>query len=443
MPSALKPRAVPAAAVEDFGNNTLNAYSVNFPLSIWALYNIPNNTAVTNTGATQGCFAQYAADGICVPADLTRFDLLNNISPQTYLYNGENDTTLGGEASLDIQMLTSVAINATTTFFMQQAWMYTFSTDLITMGSAAPLVVSVSYGWNEDQECNDVLHDLKVCKSNGWNTLQYINNTDLQFVKLGATGHTMLVSSGDQGAPGDENADCTKDNALALYPQYPASSPYVVSVGASAVAGTKAANIGPVPHRGALKEPCGAPLLNCTRGPGPIIEVPSYTANADFSSGGGFSQVLPQPSWQQAAVAHYLQSGVVLPPTSKFNSTNRGYPDVSAIGQNIMTVQSGDWYITGGTSASAPITAGIMTLLNNWLLNNKKAPLGFVNPLLYKMAAAQSNTFNKITWGNNYCTEGACCKYGYTVPSDGSWNPVTGLGTPNFGNMLAYIQQNL
>jgi hypothetical protein len=61
MPSALKPRAVPAAAVEDFGNNTLNAYSVNFPLSIWALYNIPNNTAVTNTGATQGCFAQYAA----------------------------------------------------------------------------------------------------------------------------------------------------------------------------------------------------------------------------------------------------------------------------------------------------------------------------------------------------------------------------------------------
>ena len=46
---------------ESVGNNTLLAYSVNFPLSIWALYNIPNNTAVTNTGATQGCFAQFAA----------------------------------------------------------------------------------------------------------------------------------------------------------------------------------------------------------------------------------------------------------------------------------------------------------------------------------------------------------------------------------------------
>ncbi len=59
----------------------------------------------------------------------------------------------------------------------------------------------------------------QVCTSNGWNTLQYINNTDLQFVKLGATGHTILVSSGDQGAPGDENVDCSKDAQLALYPQ--------------------------------------------------------------------------------------------------------------------------------------------------------------------------------------------------------------------------------
>jgi tripeptidyl-peptidase I len=84
-----------------------------------------------------------------------------------------------------------------------------------------------------------------------------------------------------------------------------------------------------------------------------------------------------------------------------------------------------------------------MTLLNNWLLNNKKAPLGFVNPLLYKMAAAQANTFNKITWGSNRCTEDACCKFGFDVPADGAWNPVTGLGTPNYGNMLAYIQQNL
>ncbi len=41
------------------------------------------------------------------------------------------------------------------------------------------------------------------------------------------------------------------------------------------------------------------------------------------------------------------------------------------------------------------IVAGVFTLINNWLLNNGQAQLGFVNPLLYKMAAAQPNTFNR------------------------------------------------
>jgi hypothetical protein len=54
-----------------------------------------------------------------------------------------------------------------------------------------------------------------------------------------------------------------------------------------------------------------------------------------------------------------------------------------------------------------------------------------------------SKAFNLITSGNNKCTEEACCTYGYVVPSDGSWNPVTGLGTPNFGNIIKYLQANL
>ncbi len=55
--------------------------------------------------------------------------------------------------------------------------------------------------------------------------------------------------------------------------KYPASSSYVTSVSATAVAGAQAANIGPVPHRGALSAPCQTTLLNCTRGPFPITEV--------------------------------------------------------------------------------------------------------------------------------------------------------------------------
>ena len=50
--------------------------------------------------------------------------------------------------------------------------------------------------------------------------------------------------------------------------------------------------------------------------------------------GVGFSLVEAQPSYQAAAVQAYLASGVALPPATKFNAKGRGYPDVSAIGQN-------------------------------------------------------------------------------------------------------------
>ncbi len=51
------------------------------------------------------------------------------------------------------------------------------------------------------------------------------------------------------------------------------------------------------------------------------------------------------------------------------------------------------------------------------LTHTLQAPLGFVNPLLYKMAGAAPTAFNKITWGSNRCTEQACCKFGYDVPA--------------------------
>jgi len=53
---------------------------------------------------------------------------------------------------------------------------------------------------------------------------------------------------------------------------------------------------------------------------------------ANFASGGGFSNVGAQPSYQTAAVTAYLSSGVALPPASYFNKTGRGYPDVAGFG---------------------------------------------------------------------------------------------------------------
>jgi len=163
--------------------------------------------------------------------------------------------------------------------------------------------------------------------------------------------------------------------------------------------------------------------------------------NAIFTTGGGFSRLDPMPAYQQAAVQHYLST--VSQPTGKFITTNRAYPDVGAIGQNVPIVYSGNWLVTGGTSASTPIIAGIMTLLNDYLLSNNKAPLGFPNPLLYQMAAAQPNAFNPVKSGNNSCTEEGCCKYGFLANPDGTYNAATGLGSISYTNALAYIQKNL
>ncbi len=65
-----------------------------------------------------------------------------------------------------------------------------------------------------------------------------------------------------------------------------------------------------------------------------------------------------------------------------------------------------------------------MALLNSYRLDNNKPPLGFVNPLLYKMAAADSSTFIDITVGNNYCTEACCGEIGYQAAP--GWDATTG-----------------
>ena len=94
--------------------------------------------------------------------------------------------------------------------------------------------------------------------------------------------------------------------------------------------------------------------------------------------------------------------------------------------------------MTAGTSAATPIIAGIVTLLNDFRLNNGKKPLGFLNPLLYQAAAANPATFNSVNSGNNKGTIGTVCTYGYGAWN--GWSPVTGLGTPNYQNLLNYIK---
>ncbi|KAI1785024.1 family S53 protease [Ganoderma leucocontextum] len=197
------------------------------------------------------------------------------------------------------------------------------------------------------------------------------------YAQLGARGVSILFASGDGGVTGSQPDSCSKFVAT-----FPSGCPYITSVGA-------------------------------TQG------VPETAA--DFSSG-GFSNYFGIPDYQSSAVSGYL-SALGSQNKGKYNATGRGFPDVATQSVNFEVVVDGDIDGVSGTSTASPTFASIVALLNDRLIAAGKSPLGFLNPFLYSTGAS---AFNDITSGSNP----GCNTKGF--PAKEGWDPVTGLGTPDF-----------
>jgi len=330
-----------------------------------------------------------------------------------------------GESILDVEYLTTLGSGAFTWYITIEGWMYEFALSLFNTPNP-PLVNSVSYGWPEENQCGSVTNANCTGMTNG----QYVTRANTEFMKVGGLGLSVIVASQDEGAPSEANEGCQLDNSHPLWPIYPASSPWVTSVGGTTLFSSNVMSGGPPicqssyscgSGRGAIEHPC----------------MPNETYY-QWTSGGGFSKYATRPGYQNAAVQKWLSSGAIIPPSQWFNQGNRGYPDIGALGSRILTIQGGGIAVTAGTSASTPMISAIVTLLNDFRMNNNKKPLGFLNPLLYQMAAARPSAFQVIPIGNNKGTIGVFCEYGYGAAW--GWDPVTGLGSPNYAQMLAYIQ---
>merc|ERR1719277_156127 len=119
-----------------------------------------------------------------------------------------------------------------------------------------------------------------------------------------------------------------------VYPSWPASSPWVTAVGATRFIDNKV---------GALE-----------------------MATDRFGSGGGFSRMFDAFEDQVSAVQHYFQTvnASSLPPSGAFPVSGRATPDVAALGDGFQIIVEGKVLSVGGTSASAPVFAGFVSLLN-------------------------------------------------------------------------------
>ena len=136
-------------------------------------------------------------------------------------------------------------------------------------------------------------------------------------------------------------------------------------------------------------------------GTGIVSETAWNDGSQGGASGGGYSSFFATPSWQ----------------TAQAGQTGRGVPDVAGnaapeTGYNVLV--DGQQDVIGGTSAVAPLWAGLVALLNQKL----QTRLGFINPALY--SANQATCFHDITQGDNGAYN---CGPG--------WDAVTGLGSPD------------
>lgn len=433
-----------SSSTKNIGNTTYFALTdVATPDFLSRLYNIPKGLSVKH-GSTQGC-SEFYGDQYFSNADLAAYLALSGlpskeIAPDQCFGTLPYDETkeAGGEAQLDVELLMGIAVGADTFFYNYNdsnpysasnegflAW-----TNTVSKQETPPLVFSVSYG--------DI--EATVFNSSIAGASEYGMEVDTQFMLMGLRGLTIVFSSGDDGLASslirtEQEVACSQ-----AWPEWPASSPYVLAVGATMMTDK------PLPV-------CGKPysLPSTLNGLFPendylltqCSEVGETVCSASFggviTSGGGFSDVYSREKsapWQVAVVDKYLANPANQPPVGYYNQSGRAYPDVATYGSNFLVYLNGQIVRESGTSGSAPVMAAMVTLWNDMRLAYGLPSLGFINPFLYSVQEAHPEAFNDVVTGDNACGAGGylttahCCDASFKASV--GWDASTGLGSPNF-----------
>ncbi|TVY41271.1 Tripeptidyl-peptidase [Lachnellula occidentalis] len=384
------------------------------PSCIKEMYSVGNYTPDAKSGSVVG-FGSFLNQS-ALYADLFAYEKLYNIPTQNFsvvlINNATNDqntaTAQIGEADLDVQNIIGVSHPLPVVEFItggsppfvpnldeptaadnqNEPYIPYYQYLLKQKNSDLPQVISNSYG--DDEQTVPKSYAIRTCNMIGM---------------LGLRGITVLESSGDTGV----GAPCQSNDGKKT-PQFTPTFP---------VGGTQA-----------------------------------VTPEVAWDAGsGGFSNYFETAWYQKGAVQDYLNNHISNG-TKKYyepftNFKGRGFPDISAhsLTPDYNVIYDGTPSGSGGTSAAAPVVAGIIGLLNDARLRAGKSPLGFINPLLYDIGA---KVLNDITGGGSVGCTGINGQTGAAVPgasvipyaswnSTVGWDPVTGLGTPNFQKLKELV----
>lgn len=393
--------------------------------SLMKLYSIPNMTVQESLVS-----AEYQNESGYSNDDLTTSQYQNGLPKNPILdqHTIGTNTYPDTETELDVQMESQLAPGSQLWFWGGSEWLYSWAVNFFNT-KTVPYIASHSWGWAIDQQCT-----IAVCNSTNQ---EYVDRVNIEYLKIAARGVTMIVASGDSGAPGRSDEACSGVNRTVVS-VFPGSSPYVLSVGATFV----------VTDTNDKSSEWMTPLCQNNQCSVGQSEAVVNFNNVSWTSGGGFGSDpnVPTPVWQVPAVNSYLRTQPPLP--TFFNKNGRAYPDLSVVGHNCPTWQYGSLGSVDGTSCSSPTMASIVAIINTHQLSQNKSRMGLIAPILYSMYYDQPRIFTDITVGNNWCTESLCCptrsdggsNYGY-VASKG-YDPVTGIGTPNVTAILEWLDRN-
>ena len=343
------------------------------PPQVAALYDFP--TGVDGAGE---CIALIELGGGYKTTDLSSYwsQLKLTATPAVSAVsvgNGSNNPTgdpngPDGEVMLDIEVAGSIAPGAKIVVYFADntdAGFLNAITTAVHDSTNNPSVVSISWGGPESS----------------W-TQQAMTSMDEAFQSAAAMGVSVCVAAGDDGS-----TDGVTDGLNHV--DFPASSPNVLA--------------------------CGGTQLVASGNSITSETVWNELANNEGATGGGISDVFPLPNWQ---------NGAGVPPSANSNkNVGRGVPDVTGDADpttGYVTRVDGNPDVIGGTSAVAPLWAGLIALINQSI----GKPVGFINPLLYQDAGTARDV-NDITSGNN----------GAYSAGEG-WDACSGLGSP-IGTQIA------